>query len=572
MSEQDFKTEGTEKIHNFSDYLSRMHSEDPDSDNDGLSDREEEFYGTDPLNPDTDGDGMSDGDEVKQGRNPNGSGLLKNFFIPHVGNNYIPHALKPGRILFHSLSAVAVKAIVIAFIWLLPISAWLAPNLLYEQSKKVVDLTNILRSSKKVGALKANASLEQAAYGKAQDMLTNQYFAHTSPKGKSLKDWLKGVNYRYRFAGENLAMGFSEPNQIVEAWKKSPTHYSNLIDPVFKEIGVGMAVGNYKDYDTVFTAQYFGTNIITATGKKTAVKPAAGSVAIAAVTDEQPIATSSTVLGETEEKPPVRSTVTVAPPCVLTIIEPATDILTNQASVRFKVAHENCNRLQAEANGQIIYENDKPVGTSTVMTLEFGEGAFKVQFSDPSGATPVTSIAREIAIDQIGPAITDEADTSIEVRPANDGTAVRVRAFLSADTVIAAAIYNDTLIPLAKTGEVNAWAGTAIVPGDKNRQPYTPASLTAADQAGNRTVMAITNNNFQPTGASKLDQYYYIRDAKPAAASAVVDFSDLYFKILAVIALISLALNIFIEIKKQHPHIIASALGLIALLILLIIV
>jgi hypothetical protein len=35
-----------------------------DSDGDGLSDADEEKYGTDPDNPDTDGDGISDGDEV----------------------------------------------------------------------------------------------------------------------------------------------------------------------------------------------------------------------------------------------------------------------------------------------------------------------------------------------------------------------------------------------------------------------------------------------------------------------------------------------------------------------------
>jgi len=35
-----------------------------DADGDGLTDVEEGFHGTDPLNPDTDGDGLSDGDEV----------------------------------------------------------------------------------------------------------------------------------------------------------------------------------------------------------------------------------------------------------------------------------------------------------------------------------------------------------------------------------------------------------------------------------------------------------------------------------------------------------------------------
>jgi len=48
-----------------------------DSDNDGLFDREEvKVYHTDPLNADTDGDGYLDGAEVKSGYDPKGPGRL----------------------------------------------------------------------------------------------------------------------------------------------------------------------------------------------------------------------------------------------------------------------------------------------------------------------------------------------------------------------------------------------------------------------------------------------------------------------------------------------------------------
>jgi hypothetical protein len=48
-----------------------------DTDGDGLFDREEvKVYKTNPLVVDTDGDGYSDGDEVKNGYNPTGAGKL----------------------------------------------------------------------------------------------------------------------------------------------------------------------------------------------------------------------------------------------------------------------------------------------------------------------------------------------------------------------------------------------------------------------------------------------------------------------------------------------------------------
>ncbi len=47
-----------------------------DNDGDGLTNSQEELYGSDPQNYDTDGDGYSDGDEVKNGYNPAGDGTL----------------------------------------------------------------------------------------------------------------------------------------------------------------------------------------------------------------------------------------------------------------------------------------------------------------------------------------------------------------------------------------------------------------------------------------------------------------------------------------------------------------
>ncbi|MBI5370046.1 hypothetical protein HZA85_02575 [Candidatus Uhrbacteria bacterium] len=56
-------------------------SNSPDTDADGLFDREEiEVYQTDPLNPDTDSDTYLDGAEVKSGYNPKGLG--KFFEVP----------------------------------------------------------------------------------------------------------------------------------------------------------------------------------------------------------------------------------------------------------------------------------------------------------------------------------------------------------------------------------------------------------------------------------------------------------------------------------------------------------
>ncbi|GEM_PF-2840518 len=53
-----------------------VNSAEVDADADGLSDAQEEFWGTDPANADTDGDGYSDGEEIDNGYDPNGPGKL----------------------------------------------------------------------------------------------------------------------------------------------------------------------------------------------------------------------------------------------------------------------------------------------------------------------------------------------------------------------------------------------------------------------------------------------------------------------------------------------------------------
>ncbi len=48
-----------------------------DQDNDGLPDRAEALFGSDPLKNDSDNDGYGDAQELEQGYNPNGPGKFK---------------------------------------------------------------------------------------------------------------------------------------------------------------------------------------------------------------------------------------------------------------------------------------------------------------------------------------------------------------------------------------------------------------------------------------------------------------------------------------------------------------
>lgn len=136
----------------------------------------------------------------------------------------------------------------------------------------VVSQTNVLRSSLGFSTLKANPTLESAAWQKLQDMIGGQYFAHTSPSGISPWYWFDLSKYKYTYAGENLAIGFVDAKTTVDAWANSPSHRANLLNPNYKEIGIAIAPAKINNNTGYLVVQLFGTPRPT---PKVIAKPAA---------------------------------------------------------------------------------------------------------------------------------------------------------------------------------------------------------------------------------------------------------------------------------------------------------
>ncbi len=184
---------------------------------------------------------------------------LKKYFVPHEKNNYHPHVLHKKRVVLYGALGLGIKALVIAFVLSVPLSAYMAPDVLRDQAKKIVLLVNELRLQKGAQALEVVPALTSSSQAKADDMAKNHYFSHTSPDGKTVASLELKYGYDYEFAGENLAMGFNSPKEVVDAWKKSATHYANLVDTDFNNTGIGVKSGEYDGVTTAFVAMHFGT-------------------------------------------------------------------------------------------------------------------------------------------------------------------------------------------------------------------------------------------------------------------------------------------------------------------------
>ncbi|GGF26483.1 hypothetical protein GCM10010954_26900 [Halobacillus andaensis] len=112
--------------------------------------------------------------------------------------------------------------------------------------QQVVDLTNEERAKQGLAPLELDVELSGVAKDKSLDMQQNNYFSHDSPTHGSPFDMMNAYGIDYTTAGENIAMGQTTPEQVVQGWMNSEGHRENIMNSSFTHIGVGHAEdGNY---------------------------------------------------------------------------------------------------------------------------------------------------------------------------------------------------------------------------------------------------------------------------------------------------------------------------------------
>ncbi len=179
---------------------------------------------------------------------------MRNTFIPHEKNEYKPHFLRKGSVAFLSFFIVFSFFVAVYRDVVLVKTDFLSAVI----SRTLVDLTNANRVQSAVQPLTVNPLLEEAARMKAEHMAAYGYFAHVSPDGVTPWHWFDKAGYRYIYAGENLAVNFTESVDVDRAWMNSPTHRDNIVNNKFTEIGIATARGYYNGRETVFVVQMFG--------------------------------------------------------------------------------------------------------------------------------------------------------------------------------------------------------------------------------------------------------------------------------------------------------------------------
>lgn len=125
-------------------------------------------------------------------------------------------------------------------------------------AQRILDLCNRERS--KVGAppLRLSGPLQDGARIRAEEL--TRRFSHTRPDGRNCKTVLHDSN---PYVGENIGAGYPTAEEAFQGWMKSFGHRKNILDPNFRELGVGFF---YKP-DTKY--QYYWVQILRGTPRRT---------------------------------------------------------------------------------------------------------------------------------------------------------------------------------------------------------------------------------------------------------------------------------------------------------------
>ncbi|PIZ93577.1 MAG: hypothetical protein CO029_03800 [Candidatus Magasanikbacteria bacterium CG_4_9_14_0_2_um_filter_41_10] len=439
---------------------------------------------------------------------------LKHFFIPHRDNNYHPHILHTKRAVLYSGLFLTMKAIVVVFVLLVPVEVYVIPDVLADQQARLFTLTNEVRLTNGIVPLTLEQRLYASSQHKATDMASASYFAHTGPDGRSLASWLNEAGYSYSVAGENLAIGFSDPRALVNAWVNSPTHLANLIDPEYAETGIGLAGGMYDGVPVVYVAQHFGTEKSGSEIDVVAEKPILSQVETAEVTpvvsEETIIVVSSTTFGDV---------------------------------------------LGTKEDTEVLEE--------------------AIVSEDPEESILVTAEQTSPLVEQTSQELSSiDFDRSFVRYEEIDDTHFRIAAFASINVPFrsASVLIGNTAIPLTETdGSYGVLSGSIEM--DESISEYFAAvlvpELRMTNEQGEVMSYALRWQHLPKVTLTPVEQYTASKSLLSSITNLFNVTNDIFFFFIGFFT-IALFTNIFWEIRYQHHHVTVQTLGLILLLITLV--
>ncbi|NLZ81427.1 MAG: hypothetical protein GX913_06480 [Clostridiales bacterium] len=111
---------------------------------------------------------------------------------------------------------------------------------------EVIRLVNKEGVAQGLSALGTDSKLTQAARIRAKEIVN--LFDHKRPTGESFFTVFTEANLSVRMGGENIAEGYSSPDQVMTGWMNSSGHRENILKSGYEKIGVACFELNGREY------------------------------------------------------------------------------------------------------------------------------------------------------------------------------------------------------------------------------------------------------------------------------------------------------------------------------------
>jgi len=248
------------------------------------------------------------------------------WFIPNKKNKFHPAALRTtGLIIFLAIFLAIPLTYNI-------ITARQFRVLGYATNVNVNDLFNLgnqERTNAGLTALSLNGELSSAAFAKANDMITDNYWAHVAPDGTTPWNFISNAGYQYTAAGENLAKDFNTSSGIISGWMGSQTHKDNVLNSTYQDVGYAVVNGVLGGSETTLVVAMYGLQAQPNVAVITTPESTSTSQSTNTVTTTAPVSQTPNTVSAQENIVPIDTETTAAAQPVAVNEEQATNTSNN---------------------------------------------------------------------------------------------------------------------------------------------------------------------------------------------------------------------------------------------------
>jgi hypothetical protein len=474
------------------------------------------------------------------------------FLIPHKGNDHKPLALRPVALRLYTFSIIGVKLFVTTFLFLTYPSIGHFASI---TEAEILSYTNASRAESGIPALSLNSKLNQAAQLKAQDMIADNYFAHTAPDGTKPWEFLKQAGYSYAAAGENLAMDFTEASSVHAAFMNSPSHLKNIVNEKYTEMGVAVLDGELQGHQTTILVEFFGQPYQAAT----AVEPTPPQPSTPPATQPNTNTTVNTNTN-TGQQPP---TPTPPPTTTPTLPKPYYQAeLSDQSAeelgikpleqIGFWVEFKNTGNTTWTKDGQyyVALNVTNPAGRHS----EFEDESW-VEYYRPA----------KLSQDSVKPGQTGRFEFTLKA-PEEAGAYEESFGLVAENLTWISGGTIELPIVVVAPPEQSTETQVEIIP-----TPLTTNTNQEPTNTNQTSTNINTNTNTSEQALAGNEEKIIVKaenigEQQDGFVGKILEYSERFYLVMLIFVVVALLINIVVKIRIQHPHVIVQSVLVIIII------